>query len=49
MHEKCRLCWGVPVVGGGLWWVGGKPNLVISDELINTKIFHSWLEDFMVV
>ena len=27
----------VPVVGGG-WLVGCKPNLVISDELINKKI-----------
>ena len=37
MHDKCRLCWRGEflwwVVGG--WWVGGKPNLVISDELIN--------------
>ena len=32
MHDKCRLCWRVPVVVGG----GGKPNLVISDELINS-------------
>ena len=25
----------VPVVGGGGGWVGGKPKIVISDELIN--------------
>ena len=25
----------VVFVGEFLWWVGGKPNLVISDELIN--------------
>ena len=23
---------------GGWWWVGGKPNLVISDELIKNKL-----------
>ena len=32
MRDKCRLCWGDPVLGGG-----GKPNLVISDELINNS------------
>ena len=33
MHDKCRLCWGVPVVV-----VGGKPNLVISDDLIKNYL-----------
>ena len=28
----------VPVVGGW-WWVGGKPNLVISDELIKKNMY----------
>ena len=37
MHDKCRLCWRVPVVGGG-GWVGGKPIIVISDELINKRV-----------
>ena len=35
MHDECRLCWGVPVVGG---WVVCKPNLVISDELIKNVL-----------
>ena len=29
------------MVGRGWWWVGGKPNLVISDELIkNVQIIN---------